>query len=42
VLRAHAAQTRLVSFDDPVVTMDLNTPDDVRAARQAFGLPGDA
>lgn len=42
VLRAHAAQTRLVSFDDPVVTMDLNTPDDVRVARRAFGLSGDA
>jgi CTP:molybdopterin cytidylyltransferase MocA len=38
VLRAHAAETRLVPFDDPVVTVDLNTPGDVRAARALLGL----
>lgn len=39
VLRAHTAQTRLVPFDDSVVTVDLNTLEDVRAARPLFGLP---
>lgn len=39
VLRAHADRTRLVPFDDPVVTVDLNTPGDVERARPLFGLP---
>ncbi len=39
VLRAHATETRLVPIDDPVVTVDLNTPEDVSTARPLFGLP---
>ncbi|HXF51367.1 MAG TPA: nucleotidyltransferase family protein [Dehalococcoidia bacterium] len=38
VLRAHAGETRLVPFDDAVVTVDLNTPADVERAQPLFGL----
>ncbi len=38
VLRAHASETRLVPFDDAVVTVDLNTPEDVDRALPLFGL----
>lgn len=38
VLRAHANETRLVPFDDPVVTVDVNTPDDLARALPLFGL----
>lgn len=41
ILRAHADDIRLVPFDDPVVTVDLNTPEDVARALPLFGLASD-
>ncbi len=37
VFRAHAAEVNEVHIDDPVVRLDLNTPEDYRRARARYG-----
>ncbi len=37
VFRAHAADVNEVRIDDPVIRLDLNTPEDYRLARARYG-----
>ena len=37
VIRAHAAEVNVVEVDDPIVTLDLNTPGDYEQAKARFG-----
>lgn len=37
VFRAHAADVNEVHIDDPVIRLDLNTPEDYRRARARYG-----
>lgn len=37
VFRAHAADVNEVHIDDPVIRLDLNTPEDYRQARASYG-----
>ena len=37
VIRAHGTEVNVVEIDDPIVTVDLNTPEDYEQAKARFG-----